>query len=132
MPRGTRRCGLTIKTNLSSSEQTAPTVEYKPQNQIQLTLNGYTQLVTDRIKQGWSGNDPIPATARLTTDDHESDETRNPTSVPTNPEQTLAAEQTTMRMTRSLIVFQSERNEVSRSASHRAQRVAAANGTNEF
>jgi hypothetical protein len=24
------------------------------QNQIQLTLNGYTQLVTDRIKQGWS------------------------------------------------------------------------------
>jgi hypothetical protein len=24
------------------------------QHQIQLTLNGYTQLVTDRIKQGWS------------------------------------------------------------------------------
>ena len=24
------------------------------QNQIQLTLNGYTQFVTDRIKQGWS------------------------------------------------------------------------------
>jgi hypothetical protein len=24
------------------------------QNQIQLTLNGYTQLVTDRIKKGWS------------------------------------------------------------------------------
>jgi len=24
------------------------------QRQFQLTLNGYTQLVTDRIKQGWS------------------------------------------------------------------------------
>jgi hypothetical protein len=30
VPRGTRRCWLTIKTNLSSSKHTAPTVEYKP------------------------------------------------------------------------------------------------------
>ena len=126
MPRGTRRCWLTIKP-ISHPPSRLP----QPSNTNRKS-NSHTQPVTDRIKQGWSGNDPIQATARLTTDDHELDETRNPTSVPTNPEQTLAAEQTTMRMTRSLIVFQSERNEVSRSASHRAQRVAAANGTNEF
>ena len=44
MPRGTRRCWLTIKTNLSSSEQTAPTVEYKPQIQLTHTAcNGQDQ-----------------------------------------------------------------------------------------